>query len=283
MTLIIAGATGYVGARLYEKASRTFEVIGTSSLRRSGLPHLDLQAPGDFDYGLIKAKDVIVVAAAISAPDVCASQYDYAYSVNVTGTSEFIERIFERDGRILFLSSDTVYGSSEEPVTETSPCHPAGEYGIMKHDLEKRFLGDTRFKALRLSYVFSREDKFSKYLENCAKSGARADIFHPFFRSAIYRDDVIAGICSLARDWDRFEYPVVNFGGPEMVSRKMIADSLQALALPALRYDTTEPAEHFFRNRPRYINMRSDLLPTIIPNATHTIKQAIIADYGHEV
>lgn len=283
MKIIVAGATGYIGARLRESLSKDFEVVGTSSSGQPDLVRLDLRAAGDFDYSLMDTGDVIVITAAISAPDVCASQYDYAYLVNVTGTGEFVERAIQRGCRVLFFSSDTVYGGSEDPLTEASACHPVGEYGIMKHDLEKRFLGHPSFKTLRLSYVFSREDKFSKYLVHCAKTDAEADIFHPFYRSAIYRDDVIAGVSSLARDWDRFDYPIVNFGGPEMVSRKMIADSLKASVLPTLQYGITEPGPDFFRNRPRYINMRSVLLPTIIGDATHTLKQAIVADYGNEL
>ena len=99
--------------------------------------------------------------ASISAPDICAREHERAWSVNVTGTSEFISRTIERGGRVIFFSSDTVYGECEDPFDESALCKPAGEYAEMKHKVERRFIENPSFKSIRLSYVFSREDKFT--------------------------------------------------------------------------------------------------------------------------
>ena len=66
----------------------------------------------------------------------------------------------------------------------------------MKSEVEKRFLGNPFFKTIRLSYVFSREDKFTKYLVGCAQRDEEAELFHPFYRAIIHRDDVVEGALS---------------------------------------------------------------------------------------
>ena len=44
-----------------------------------------------------------------------------------------------------------------------------------------------------------KEDKFTTYLKNCATSGEIADIFDPFDRAVIHRDDVIQGVINISK------------------------------------------------------------------------------------
>lgn len=168
-----------------------------------------------------------------------------------------------------------MYGEQGSAFDEAAPCKPAGEYAEMKHAVEQRFLGNPLFKVVRLSYVFSRADKFTGYLAACAARGEEADIFHPFYRSVIHRQDVIDGVLALAQRWDEFPGAVVNFGGPEALARTEFAQSLQELALPSLRYRVTEPGAEFFRNRPREIRMVSAILPLLLKRPARTLREAI--------
>jgi dTDP-4-dehydrorhamnose reductase len=95
--------------------------------------------PDEFDYRLIHPSDVVLLTAAISAPDICAQEYARAWGVNVTGTSRFIRNVIDRGGRVIFFSSDTVYGEKDDVFDERAYCNPAGEYAIMKHEVEKQF------------------------------------------------------------------------------------------------------------------------------------------------
>ncbi|WP_434517189.1 NAD-dependent epimerase/dehydratase family protein [Dechloromonas sp. ARDL1] len=159
-TFFIVGATGYVGSVLLANANKSGSALGTSSSGGKGLLPLRLDAPADFDYGKVRSGDVALLTAAISAPDICAREHDRAWAVNVTGTSSFIQSVIDRGARVLFFSSDTVYGEREDSFDESAACNPTGEYAEMKREVEQRFSGNASFKAIRLSYVFSREDKF---------------------------------------------------------------------------------------------------------------------------
>ena len=233
-----------------------------------------LDVHSDFDYGNIRPGDVVFLTAAISAPDICAREHSRAWAVNVTGTSEFVTQVISRGGRVVFFSSDTVYGERGDAFDETAKSNPAGEYAEMKAEVENRFLVHPLFKSIRLSYVFSREDKFTKYLSGCAERSEEAELFHPFYRAIVHRNDVVEGALALAQRWDEFPQQVINFGGPEVLSRIDFAECLQRIALPSLRFRVTEPGDEFFKNRPRVIAMSSAILPMLLGRPTRTLAEA---------
>lgn len=278
--LIIAGATGYIGQTLLSRAKDRFSVYGTSSSGSNHLLRLRLGATNEFNYDKVKSLDVIILCAAISAPDVCAREHDHAWATNVTGTSDFIENIIARSGRVIFFSSDTVYGERENEFDEDAASNPAGEYAVMKNEVERKFAGNPYFKSVRLSYVFSRKDKFTKYLVECAQRAEEAELFHPFFRAIIHRDDVVDGALALAQHWDEFPQQIINFGGPQVLSRIDFAEYLKQTCLPTLKYYTTKPEEDFFKNRPKIIAMKSDILPKLLGRPCRSLKEAAAIEFA---
>lgn len=279
-TFFIVGAKGYVGNALFASAKKAVPSIGTSSAGGNDLLQLRLDSPSAFDYGKICPGDVVMLTAAISAPDICAREHDRAWAVNVSGTSSFIQNVIDRGARVVFFSSDTVYGEREDAFDETATCNPAGEYAEMKHEVEQRFFGNASFKTIRLSYVFSREDKFSRYLSGCAERNEEADLFHPFFRAIVHRDDVVDGALALAARWNEVSEQVINFGGPQILSRIDFAECLREVCLNDLRFKITEPVEDFFKNRPRFISMRSSVFSRLLGRSPHTLRQAARLEFA---
>ncbi len=281
MRLIVIGATGYIGAALMRSAVNDFAVVGTSSRPQRELLRLDLNAADDFGYLDLGTDDCICLTAAISSPDVCAREHERAWALNVTATSHFIARALDRGARVMFFSSDTVYGECVSQFDESAPIAPAGEYAAMKAAVERSFQGHAGFKAIRLSYVFSNDDKFTRYLRGCAERGETADVFDPFLRSIIHREDVLAGIAALARRWQEVPGQTVNFGGPELVSRVEFAQALQ-LALPGLTYKVTKPGPEFFVARPRAIHMTSPWLVTLLGRPLTCFRDAVSIEFPNK-
>ena len=278
--IMTVGATGYLGNALLSKANIYCSACGTSTTGTSGFLQLLLDSPSDFDYRIIGPDSVVFLTAALSSPDICANEHDRAWAVNVTGTSEFITKVMARGGRVVFFSSDTVYGERSDAVDEASEINPAGEYAEMKHEVEKRFLGNPLFKSIRLSYVFSREDKFTKYLIGCEERGEEADLFHPFYRAIVHRDDVVDGALTLADRWDEFPQQVINFGGPEVLSRIDFAECLKSAGIPSLRFKVTEPEEAFFKNRPKIIAMTSPILSNLLGRPARSLLDAAKIEFA---
>lgn len=276
----IIGGRGYVGAALHSSIPEGTSGFATVSSESEGFLRLRLEVPEDFGNLPISFGDVVFLAAAISAPDICAREYSRAWAVNVTATSDFIALVISRGARVIFFSSDTVYGERSDVFDETANSNPAGEYAGMKAEVERRFLEHPLFKSIRLSYVFSREDKFTKYLSGCAERDEDAELFHPFYRAIVHRNDVVEGVLALAQHWDEFPQQVINFGGPDVLSRMDFAECLQCNAFPSLRFRTTEPGNEFFKNRPRVIAMSSDILPKLLGRPSRTLAEAVRIEFG---
>lgn len=279
-TLFIVGAKGFVGSALFVSANKAGSALGTSSSGENALLPLRLDAPADFDYGKIRSGDVVMLTAAISAPDICAREHDRAWAVNVTGTSSFIQNVIDCGARVVFFSSDTVYGEREDMFDETAAFNPAGEYAVMKREVEQRFSGNTSFKTIRLSYVFSSEDKFSCYLAGCAERNEEADLFHPFFRAIVHRDDVVDGALALANHWDEVPEQAINFGGPQVLSRIDFAESLRDAHFHNLRFKVTQPGDDFFKNRPRVIAMTSPVFARLLGRSPRTLREAVRLEFA---
>lgn len=280
LTVIVIGASGFIGSALFKSASVIGSTYGTSSSGIKDLLPLRLDAPADFDYRKIHTGNVVLLTAAISAPDICAREHDRSWAVNVTGTSAFISSAIDRGGRVIFFSSDAVYGEREDEFDERSASSPVGEYATMKCEVEQRFAGDPSFKAIRLSYVFSREDKFSRYLAGCDQRNEPADLFHPFFRAIVHRDDVVTGALALAERWQEIPEQVINFGGPQVLSRVEFAEYVREIHLHDLRFKVTEPGADFFRNRPRVIAMKSPVFARLLGRSPRSLSEAVRIEFA---
>jgi dTDP-4-dehydrorhamnose reductase len=147
-------------------------------------------------------------------------------------------------------------------------------------EVENRFVDNPLFKSIRLSYVFSREDKFTKYLLRCVELGEEAELFHPFYRSIVYREDVVEAALALVRRWDDFPQQVINFGGPQVLSRIDFAKCIKECFLPDLSFRVLEPNQEFFKDRPRVIAMNSNFLPILLGRPSRTLEKAAQIEFN---
>lgn len=266
--VFITGADGYIGSRLAQELSDKYRIIRILQYGENARLSLDLEKPEKFQFDQIEEGSYVIHLAAVSSPDKCSKEYDRSRQINVTGTSYFIEECLKRGSRVLFFSSDVVYGASdfegEKYFDENSSCNPLGEYSYMKREVEKSFLGKDGFKVFRLSYVYSKNDKFILYLRSCCEKGEVADIFHPFSRNVVYIEDIIAAVKNLIDKWESTKESVFNLVGPETISRKKMAELYKREVDPRLQVKVTEPEESFFKNRPKTIRVRSLFLNKLL-------------------
>ena len=229
----------------------------------------------DFNYDQLEEIEYILFTAAISGPDKCAQEFNYCWQINVVGTNFFIHKAIEKGCKVIFLSSDAVFGDiSGQIYTEISATQANTPYGCMKKAVEDEFIGNKNFKALRLSYVVSAKDKFVMYCLDCIKKNTIAEIYHPFYRNCIVISDVIKAVIWLLENWDMFKPQVLNLAGEELVSRVRIADELNRYLKKELHYIVSTPEEEFFLNRPQITQMKSIYLQqySILDDGTFTEK-----------
>lgn len=260
MNVAVVGGSGYIAGFLLQRFYRepVFEKIITLGRGNKVSYYLDLLRPEEFNYKILKGIDYVVFTAAISGPDKCAVDSAECWNVNVTGTAYFIRKAMEYGCRILFLSSDSVFGSSAEGIyDERSGTNADTPYGRMKKAIEDEFKASPLFKAIRLSYVVSTKDKFTAYCLNCIKNGDVAEIFHPFYRNCIIVSDVVDVVLWFAFHFNEYKPHVLNVAGSELVSRVRIADEINRMLSGKLLYKIVKPDDKFFENRPQITQMRS--------------------------
>jgi dTDP-4-dehydrorhamnose reductase len=281
MTFFVVGSNGYLGRLLSASLAARWPVQRVSSAPR--LPKemkLDLLAPDTFDYESANPGDFVAFTAAISSPDICASQFSMAYAINVEGTTKAIERFVSRGARVLFLSSDAVFGERPEEVTEDAALCPMSPYGEMKSAIECRFRGEARVKALRLSYVASGNDRFTTYLRSCAAGDGVARVFDSLRRRVVAASDVAEAIEALCLGWDEFTSPVLNGAGPELVSRAEVAEVFNDVTGSNLRIDIVEPPLEFHAARPKTINMGSRYIESLLGRRPYSIREVFQRAFG---
>lgn len=254
MKTAIVGSSGYIAGYLRKRFEDVLKIDQTPEADA----HLNLAEAEKFNYLLLDSVDYVIFTAAISGPDMCANEFEKCWNINVTGTEHFIKNAIARGCKVLFFSSDAVFGDIPGKIyTELSETQAQTPYGRMKKAVEDCFKGDPNFKAIRLSYVVSKNDRFVSYCLKCMDAGETADIFHPFYRNCITVSNVVDTVDWLINHWEDYEPQVLNVAGNELVSRVRIVDELNRLHDNRLKYVISSPGEEFYKNRPKITQMKS--------------------------
>ena len=286
-TLHIVGSQGNIGSRLVEKTEGKYDIRKITSpsrvhlLTKANAYHVInlAQDISNYDFDTLKMGDTVAFCAAISEPSVCADQFEVALRVNITSTGDFIYEALKRGCKVIFLSSDAVYGNVVGEFNEEEEVDPLGVYAEMKAVIEHRFLEYPLFKVLRLSYNFFKKDRFTTYLKRCVDEPSTAEIFDPFARSVVHRDDTVDAIISLFNNWDVCEEQIINCGGPETLSRAQFATILKDSIYPDLKMKVITPNERFYRDRPAIVSMRSNLLEKLLGRPARSIEDAATLEF----
>lgn len=260
MNVAIIGSSGYIAGFLIKKLEEESFITNIVKIDQNDSADifLDLQEAGKFDYTVLDNVNYIIFTAAISGPDKCAIDFDFCWNINVVGTTYFIKEAVSRGCKVLFFSSDAVFGDIPGMTyDENSETKAETPYGRMKKAVEDEFKFNLNFKAIRLAYVISAKDRFISYCLSCIENGDVADIFHPFYRNVIAVSDVISVVIWFLQHWEEYEPFVLDVAGRELVSRVRMADEINRYFDNKLKYKISSPGDEFYKHRPQITQMKS--------------------------
>jgi dTDP-4-dehydrorhamnose reductase len=155
---LIIGASGQVGALLYQLAGKEEFCVGT---------YFRNPVPGFFRLDLRDERAVKETIREVT-PEVCylpgaLTHVDYAEThpqecrdINVLGTSHLAQALAEFSGFLVFFSTDHVFSDSSQPWKEDDPVSPRSVYAQSKAEAERiiREILPDRHLILRTSWVF---------------------------------------------------------------------------------------------------------------------------------
>jgi len=281
MKIYLFGYSGYIGKALKNKIllnlnnKRDLICIGRS--RASDIV-LDLSSLSLFDLNNISyEKDsVFVMLAANSSPTIQSDEILNYIKINYLNTKLLFENLMKQKVKIIFISSDCVYGNTEEVCNELSPTFPIGLYGTLKIIIEDFLKQYDLFKITRLSYVYSYHDSFINYIKYCLINSQDASIYKFLNRNIVCLDDVIEGLCSLIFNFDSINHKLINFSGPENLSREGMVKILRKYI--KFNYRMIDPPLNYFNDRPKKIITESKFFNQLLRGKAQSYNGYIYAN-----
>jgi dTDP-4-dehydrorhamnose reductase len=203
-SLVIVGANGFVGRNLSKFASQFMNVHLMDS-NQFNIP------------AKLNKSSVFVYLRAISSPTFVQINPELSHEINSVKTFENINEALSAGHRVIFASSDIVYGHSSTKVfSERDPENPWGLYAKQKKEIEDKFVAHENFISLRLSLITGNGSK----LEQILKYESSPKIAQGVIRNPVHIDFVLESICRLMKvNSFRSVFPqgCVNIGGKESV------------------------------------------------------------------
>ncbi len=165
MRVLVVGGAGYVGGAVTDLLKETrydFKVYDAI------LYEEDYRKPVPFVFGdvrdigrlkpLLSWADTVIWLAALVGDGACQLNPDVAMEINQKSV-EWLAGKF--DGRIIFLSTCSVYGAQDRELDEESPTDPLSVYAVTKLAAEQALAGKNAI-TFRLGTLFGVSDLFAR-------------------------------------------------------------------------------------------------------------------------
>jgi dTDP-4-dehydrorhamnose reductase len=200
--LLVIGSGGFLGNKVNELLYEDYELLNL----RSGYWNLE---------NILRDRPVVLMMRAISSPGLVQQNPEESNQLNVTKTSQLISECLAAGSKVIFTSSDVVYGHSHNTVfSESDYPNPFGLYASQKVAIESLFQDNSDFFSLRLSLVTGNGSKLLRILSEEENPKIPGGVI----RNPVHFKYVVATIKGLieCNSWQDISKELVfNIGGHE--------------------------------------------------------------------
>jgi nucleoside-diphosphate-sugar epimerase len=164
--ILVVGGAGYVGGSVTDRLVAAGHAVRVFD----GLIYEDVfLKPIDFVYGDVRNysalkpqldwADVVVWLAALVGDGACSHDPSLTREINVESVGWLVENF---EGRIVFMSTCSVYGAMDGVLTEESPTNPLSLYAVTKLEAEEILAAAPNAIMFRLGTLFGLGDSYSR-------------------------------------------------------------------------------------------------------------------------
>ena len=265
-TILITGATGFIGARLF-KGLKEYEPIGITRKIKSQNEKYFIKCDMTNSIELKKIimdtnPDIIYHFAAMTNPQRNEKTPKEARSSNVDITKNLVEIIDTQKTHLIFLSTDKVFDGSKNNPNENSKTNPLWIYSSLKLECEKIIEGNMiKYHIIRLPIVHGNGDKdSSSFIDHALidlRAGKLLNSFNNVKRCYVKVDELTKFLIKLIND---SHYGIYHAGSTLMsyfdrismlchdsnITVNSILVSVEGEAKPLVQNLNTNKLEHTF-------------------------------------
>ena len=154
--ILITGPTGMLGSILLEALPESIGLRRELNILKSEKLHEELEKI---------APDIIIHTAAFTNVELCETQKDEAYKINVLGTQNLVNYCTNRDTLFVYISSTGIYGTqnAHEPYNEFDAVYPTTVHHQSKYEGEKAVINHlNRYLIIRTGWLYGGDKTHAK-------------------------------------------------------------------------------------------------------------------------
>lgn len=209
-TILILGASGYIGNTLYKELCSYFNVYGTYCSQKSfrnnqHFVHYDMDIDG-IDEVLKKIKPTIIISALRGD-----------FDGQIEAHEVLIDYVKNSSRKIIFLSSANVFDAfSNYPSYEYDKTLSESKWGRLKIKIENKLLRlpDKNYIIARLPMVFGKNSPRIKELTHTLKNKEAFEVFPDLVMNTTYGDKLAQQIHYLI---NRNKHGVYHLGSSDLI------------------------------------------------------------------
>ena len=248
MKILVTGGAGYKGLKLVQALlDRGHEVAILDNFMYGFEPALHLFS--HFPRISFIAKDIRNIAesdvapydcvyhlAGISGYPACEANPHSAQMINVGGTDRLVACLAPGQ-QLIYASTTSIYGRSDDWCNEDSVVHPASLYAVTKYEGEKRCLQHANCVALRFATIFGVAPRMrwdllpNDFVMRVVHERALVLFDSRSIRTFLHIDDAIRGYLLALDRFAQMKGQVFNVGTERLnLSKRQLAEKIKEQA-----------------------------------------------------
>ncbi|MFH1229162.1 MAG: SDR family oxidoreductase [Candidatus Aenigmatarchaeota archaeon] len=226
MRVLIIGAEGFLGQKLFSIFSKSHETFGTSKDGKN-FYRLDLTDKKRLYYIANETSpEVIINAAGITDVDYCEENPELVKSISGICIDNLLLTCAKHKCKLVHFSTDYIFDGKKGDYIESDEAYPVNVYGEMKLEQEKEIISsDANYIIPRVAVLYgynSAKDKktFVNWVIERLRQGESISVADDQFVTPTIIDDVANALKRLLEIGER---GIFHVAGSECISRHALA------------------------------------------------------------
>jgi dTDP-4-dehydrorhamnose reductase len=281
--ILIIGASGLLGNKVYELAKQNYIVYGTyltHPIKDKNMFRLDVTKKSDILKLFEKIKpDLVIDTHSITNVDYCETHKDEAWFVNVDGTRNVAEACRIYSAKMIFISTDYVFDGKKLEYCEKDKPNPLNYYGKTKAIAEKVLdLLDVNHITIRSAVLYGKgglgKKPFPIWVIENLRAGKEIRVVVDQFNNPTFVDDLAKILLEL---WKKDVNGLFHAVGKKCINRYEFAiKTAEVFGLnKKLIRPITTPELNQIAIRPRKLNLLTKKLERVMGRKLIGVEEAL--------